>query len=201
MEASNFQQIKNKTGFHNGSYTFLPFGEAGRGFKLFTMKYLILLLFVIIFLLFDTNLGYAYGSPFYTHLSYMFQHSGIAHLIINSIAFIGVFRMTEQFIKSWELFVLAIISAFAASFFSIYTIPTVGASSLIYAMLGIYICITLLSKRAQIINKRKYLFFLLCVAIGLWISYLKGNSNFAVHLWSLAIGFLMGSLVCLWDKR
>lgn len=165
------------------------------------MKYIIVLLFVTIFILFDNSLGYTRNSPFYTHFTYMFQHAGIVHLIINSFAFIGVFRMTEQFVKSWKLSVLAVLSAFAASFFSIYTVPTVGASALIYSMLGIYIGITLTGKNIQITDKRKYTLFLVCMALGLLISCFRSNSNFAVHIWSLALGAGMGLVLSICGKE
>lgn len=61
---------------------------------------------------------------------------------------------------------------------------------MIYAMIGIYIGITSISRRIKIADTRKYLLFIVRVAVGLLTSLLRPNSNSLVHLWSLAFGFI-----------
>ena len=155
------------------------------------MKYLFILVFVLAYILFGTELGYTVTSPFYTHLTYMLQHSTIIHLVINSIAFIAVFNNLQKWVNKWLIAGIMTLSGFIASFLSQYEIPTVGASSMIYGMIGMYISITLFSKQIKIANTRKYLLFLTCIGIGLLVSLLKNNSNFFVHLYSLVIGFVL----------
>ncbi len=152
------------------------------------MKYLFILSFIVVFALFGLELGYADGSPFYTHFTYMFQHAGLVHLIINSIAFIGMFHSMRRFAGKWYIVVSMLSCGFAASFLSAHEIPTVGASAIIYAMIGMYIGITSFSPRVKIADPRKYLLFITCVVMGLLVSLLRQNSNFLVHLWSLILG-------------
>ncbi len=68
--------------------------------------------------------------------------------------------------------------------------PTVGASSMIYAMIGIYLGIILVNRKIKIVDTRKYLLFVLYICIGLAVSLLKPSSNFFAHAYSLFFGFI-----------
>jgi membrane associated rhomboid family serine protease len=154
------------------------------------MKYLFVIVFVMMFALFGKELGYTDRSPLYTHMTYMFQHAGVVHLITNTIAFIGMFHALQRFVNKWIVMLSMLTLGFVASFLSMYEIPTVGASSMIYIMIGMYIGMTSLDRRIKIVDTRKYLLFIVCVAVGLLVSLLKQNSNFFLHLYSLLFGFI-----------
>lgn len=158
------------------------------------MKYVYVLIFILVFILSGLDLGYTNQSPLYTHLTYMFQHSGVVHLLMNSLAFIGMFRTMEKFINKWMLSVFIIISSFIVSFTAMYSIPTVGASSMIYTMIGMYFGITIYNRDIKIADTRKYLLFIFVVAVSLVVSYFKHNSNFNLHFFCMVFGYVISLL-------
>lgn len=165
------------------------------------MKYIYVLIFIIVFIFFGLKLGYTNKSPFYTHFTYMFQHSGIVHLLINSLAFIGMFRTMEKFVDKWLLSASIIAVSFVTSFMSIYNIPTVGASAMIYTMFGMFFGMTIYSKNIKIADTKKYLLFLSVVLISLTISFFKHNSNFVLHLSSMISGFIISIPISIYDNK
>ncbi len=158
------------------------------------MKYVFVLIFIIVFAFFDTSIGYTTTSPAYTHAFYMFQHANALHLVINSIAFISIFRTMERFVNKWELSIISMVIAFAASFISMYEIPTVGASGMIYAMIGIFFGLVV-SKEITIADKKKFATFAVSISVCLLISFLKHNSNFFLHIYCLLFGLLTSQIV------
>ena len=165
------------------------------------MKYIYVLIFSIVFILFGVEIGYTNQSPLYTHFTYMFQHSGVVHFLINSFAFIGMFRTMEKFVNKWVLSASIITVSFASSFMSMYNIPTVGASAMIYAMIGMFIGITIFRKNIRIADTKKYLLFLFVVLLSLTASFFKHNSNFYLHLASLISGFITSIPISIGDNR
>jgi membrane associated rhomboid family serine protease len=159
------------------------------------MKYLFVLIFILCLVFFDTDIGYTRTSPWWTHLTYQFQHAGMIHLLINSLAFVGMFRLLEKFVSKWLLSVSVILIGFAASFLSMYGVPTVGASAMVYAMMGIFISILNLCPDIKIIDRRKFAVFAVGVVACLTVSALKGNSNFFLHVFAIAIGLLAGMVI------
>ena len=158
------------------------------------IKYLFVFIFIFTFAWFDKSIGYTNSSPLYTHFTYMFQHAGIIHLVINSLSFLGMFRTMEKYINKWLLSGVCILFAFLTSFFSSYNIPTVGASAMIYIMIGMFLSITLLYKDVKINDKRKYFLFVFSVFISLIVSAFRHNSNFSLHILSLLSGVLIGTI-------
>ncbi|MDR0823889.1 MAG: rhomboid family intramembrane serine protease [Prevotella sp.] len=165
------------------------------------MKYIYVLIFIIVFVFCGLELGYTNQSPLYTHFTYMFQHSGVVHLIINSLAFTGMFRTMEKFVNMWILSASIIAVSFAASFIAMYDIPTVGASAMIYAMFGLFFGMTIYSKNIKIADTKKYLLFLSVVLISLIISFFKHNSNFVLHLSSMIVGFIISIPISIYDNH
>ena len=119
------------------------------------MKYLYVVIFISVFATFGLELGYTNNTPIYTHATYMFQHSGVIHLTINSLAFTGMFRTMEKFVNKWFLSAIIITTSFAASFTAIYNIPTVGASGMIYTMIGMFFGL-IISGEIKIKDKKNY---------------------------------------------
>jgi membrane associated rhomboid family serine protease len=161
------------------------------------MRYLFTIAFVLVYLFFGIEWGYTTVSPLWTHLAYMFQHAGVMHLVVNSIAFTGMFRVVEKSVNKYVLAAFIIIASFIASFIppSVYPTPTVGASSLTYVLIGIYLTNTKLP-----LSKPMTL-FILTVSISLAISFFKSNSNFFLHLFCLAAGFAPTSLKRCFQKH
>jgi membrane associated rhomboid family serine protease len=154
------------------------------------MKYIYVFIFIIVFILFDLDLGYTTNSSLYTHLTYILQHASIVHLVLNSLAFISMFRTMQKFINKYLLSGLIIIISFTSSFFAMYNTPTVGASAMIYAMVGMYFGMTIFYNNIKITDIKKYLLFTSTVIISLSVSFFKPNSNFDLHCFSILFGFI-----------
>lgn len=150
-------------------------------------KYLLITIFVISFLCGDTSWGYTRESALYTHFTYIFQHASLLHLIVNSSSFLALFRAHEKITPTRIILSISITSAVIASFFTAKDIPTIGASGMIYAMIGSLT--SLLIKKKAIIKKRLSMFvFLLGTSLSLTISLFQPNSNFSLHLLSMILG-------------
>lgn len=155
------------------------------------MKYLFVLAFIVVYILFGTELGYTDSSPLYTHFTYLFQHASVGHLFINSVSFIVLYTLLQRFMRPKVFLPVSLAIGIIASFFSMHTVPTVGISSAIYAMLGLYLGTTLFDKRIKIADTRRYGVYIGCIAIGLLISYFRKGSNFEVHIISLGMGIIV----------
>ena len=162
------------------------------------MKYLFVLIFFVVFFSFDKRLGYTTSSPFWTHFTYMFQHANIIHLGLNSIAFLGMFRVLEKIINKYFLSASILSIGFIASFMSMYELPTVGISSAIYTMIGIYLAM-ITSKKLTVKDRNKLAMFLFSIILCLAVSFFKTHSNFWLHLFSLIMGFIFWMIVELWN--
>ncbi len=149
----------------------------------------------MVFCLFDITIGYTNTSPIYTHITYIFQHASILHLTLNSLAFISVYTSLERLVNKYVFVGLSFASSIIASFMAMYNTPTVGASSMIYAMIGIYVYLIFTSNKMKMADTIKYLPFMICIVFSLAISYFKENSNFLLHIYSLAIGVFCGFII------
>lgn len=165
------------------------------------MKYIYVLAFVIVFALFGLEVGYTNQSAVYTHLTFMFQHSGVVHLALNSLTFIGMFRIMEKFIRKWELSAFIITISFASSFVANYDIPTVGASGMVYAMFGMFFGMTAWCDKIKITDTKKYLLSISLMILSLVASFFNPGSNFALHLSSVVSGFIVSIPISIYVNR
>lgn len=146
------------------------------------MKYLFILSFILVYAFFGLNLGYTNTSDWYTHSTYMFQHASFLHLAINCLSFLVSWIILSRIFKRW--FILpALLIGFAVSFIPLceYSLPTVGISGVVYAMVGMMIPYHRF--------KKAYLFYL-SIAISLIVSYFLKNTNFWLHLFCFISGVL-----------
>lgn len=150
------------------------------------VKYILSFIFILVYIFFGHEIGFVTNSPWWTHFTYTFQHASILHLVINTLVFINVFRVMEKFL-SWKVLLPAIyFIATCASFASVQSIPTVGASGMIYAMFGMMSFIVLFNSSSW---RQKRVFFL-SIAFMLLVSFFNKGSNFEVHVLSFLIGVL-----------
>ena len=155
------------------------------------MQYLIVLSFIIVYSVFDKSLGFSTTSPLNTHLTYMFQHASLMHLVLNSISFVILFKVLTIYVNKHKMFLSVLAIGFVASFFSEHLLPTVGASSMIYAMVGMLY--GLVCRKKLEFEDKKYIYLnLVTLLIYLTMSYLIKNSNFSIHFISLVMGFIVG---------
>ena len=151
------------------------------------MQYLFILIFILVYCFYGKELGFTSTSLWYTHFTYMFQHAGWIHLIMNSIAFVGIFRVLKAFYRKRVICTIILISAYCSSLFSSHSIPTMGASGMIYAMFGMFT--SLLVEKQITWNKNTALFYG-SIILTIVISLLKPNSNFLLHVYSMFFGFI-----------
>ena len=93
-----------------------------------------------------TFLGVSKSSEWWTYITYNFIHLSFLHLAINSIAFYSYWRIVKRFFPLYVIIpILLCVSAISAFFCSSDT-PTIGLSSIVYSLLGIYIPLMLYKK-------------------------------------------------------
>jgi len=122
--------------------------------------------------------GYSELSPAYTHFTYIFVHANIIHLFLNMFVFWKLYDYL-----GWFELLLSFIVAFVASFYA-YNLTTVGASGVVFALLGIFY--------TQYKFPLKYYFKnALIIGLATLIGYFS-NVNIILHLLCLGGGLVMG---------
>jgi membrane associated rhomboid family serine protease len=154
------------------------------------MPYVIVMIFMLGTLFLDKSFGYSLTSPWWTHFTYVAEHTNAIHLIINSVAFISVFRILQRFENKYKLLAISYFSAVFMSFFAAYELPTVGASGMVYALIGVFIAL-ILRNEIRFPKKRELIIFFSVIVISLTLSYFKSSSNFALHFLCLVSGFVL----------
>jgi membrane associated rhomboid family serine protease len=141
--------------------------------------------FVGTYLFFGTELGYTRESAWWTHFTYMFQHAGWIHLIVNGISFFGVWRTLSRFVPAWRLATAFPIAA-AGSFFCAHDLPTVGASGVVYALLGCFVAL-LAQRRIRFTEKGRPAVFVASLVLALAWSAVRRESNFELHVFAFGV--------------
>ena len=164
------------------------------------MKYFFIIIFILIYFSFGLKLGYTATSPWYTHITYSFQHASIMHLLINSFAFWTLYRVLERYIVSWHIAIIALFAAVSMSFFTEYSIVVVGASGMIYAMMGMYFFLVSIHK-IHFKDKTTLIVSVISVITFLIISFLKHNTAGMLHLLCLLFGYFITVFYWLLNKK
>ena len=173
------------------------------------MKTAFLSTFLAVFILFDNSLGYTSASAWWTHITYNFQHANIWHLLVNLIAFWCVFKSLERHIQPYKIVAISLAVSIVCSFLTAHpTIPTVGASGMIYAMIGMLFSINgvhylkvskSLKKSNRSIKEHPFcfqmMFFIFCIALALIAGFFIRNSAGFLHLYCFVGGFFAMSLL------
>lgn len=160
------------------------------------MKYLFVLLFFIVFFL-QPPLevwGYSSNSPLILrgvreaggvipHLTYMFLHANIIHLLVNSFSFLSMWIIMKRFYRKGYFYFIPFILAVLTSFIPlcIFDKPTVGVSGVIYAMIGMIL---------PYYHIKKFYLFYISIAVSLIISFYVPSINFYLHLFCFIGGIL-----------
>ncbi len=157
------------------------------------MKYLFPVIFLLVFLIFGLELGYTATSPWWTRVTYIFQHANLMHLLVNSVSFFFLFRALESMLRPRRITSTALTAAVAAAFLCVYDKPVVGASGMVYAMVGIYVALVVQYWNGKFRHpKTRYqvTVFLIAVTIALVVSFFKENTAGLLHLVSMVLGFV-----------
>ena len=163
------------------------------------MKTTFILIFIAVFIFFDNSLGYTACSAWYTHITYNFQHANVWHLLINSVAFFFVFRNLQRYIPPYKIVLLSLPVAIVCSLFTAhYSLPIVGASGMIFAMIGMLFSFAVIKAINYPKAPRKSLYIsLVCFTIVITIGFFQKNTAGMLHLLCLVGGFVAMSLLSL----
>lgn len=123
------------------------------------------------------------GCRWYQHLTYQFFHANIFHLVIN--LYVMWLCITRFKLSQRQMLMCFIISALPPATLPI---PTIGASGIVYAMLGII--------NTMVVKKLR---FAMWIAAYIATSALF-NCNWSIHLCCYALGFMSNSITLLWTR-
>ena len=151
------------------------------------MKQLLIISFVIIYVMFGSELGYSKISSLHTHFTYVFQHANVFHLIVNSLSFLSLYKAIKG-IPAYRFLSVSYIIAVIASFLSEKDIPTIGASGLIYSMAGVFFTTCIIGRRMCILDKKLFYFTIMCTVISLLAGFIGSSTNNVCHVISLLLG-------------
>ena len=161
------------------------------------MKYALPITWLIVFLITDCKqLGFTDTSPLYTHITYQFAHAGLLHLAMNAIAYIGIYAILCRIGINREAIIAAFISATLAptihySLFTVhYSLPTVGASGFIYALLAAPFA-SVLSWKRNLVDKSKFLKFYIILFVATALQCFIPNVNVSIHVISFVINAII----------
>jgi membrane associated rhomboid family serine protease len=153
------------------------------------MKYVIIVVFVAVYVFFGTERGFTADSAWWTHLTYWLQHGSIMHLVLNVVSMLGMMAILERFMRPAVMLTLAIVIAIGVSWLVSYSIPVVGASGVVYALIGMYMLLIVRGRIRFASTFNLWLFFV-SVFIFLIISFVKTNSAGMLHFLSMCAGFV-----------
>lgn len=153
------------------------------------MKILLIFVWVLIYAFFDLSLGYSSTTPVWTHLTYSFQHASFIHLVLNCVGFFFMMRALEIRYRPAVLIGVAYIISVGASFMVYYPKPVVGASGMVYALIGMFAWVVL-TNLPRIVGKARQnnILFLITIAAALIISLLNPVSAGRIHLICMMAG-------------
>lgn len=155
------------------------------------MKYVVVMIFILGTLILDSSFGYSLTSTWWTHLTYIFVHQNFIHLLMNSIGFLVLFDLLQKIFNKWTLLCAVFLIAFIASFFANYPLPTIGASGVVYALIGAMIDLVLAGKIKHK-NRLNLFVFVFALLLSIMISFFKGTSNVLLHITCLWMGSVYG---------
>lgn len=75
-------------------------------------------------------------NEWYYHLMYNFVHVNILHLALNMMALYFIDSPFRKY-QSWYVITVAFLSSLAASYLSVKSLPTIGLSGFLWALIGI----------------------------------------------------------------
>jgi membrane associated rhomboid family serine protease len=110
-----------------------------------------------------------------------------------------MFKVLTNYVNKHKLLILSIAIGFIASLFARYSIPTVGASSMVYAMVGIMY--GLVCREVIIVKVELILINFVIFVVFMAISYFTKSSNFWVHADSSCLGLIISMFFSKYLKK
>lgn len=151
--------------------------------------FFIICLFMVAF---HIKVGFTTDSGVIERLIYPFFHAGVIHFAINMIALNTMYRCLNKVAKWYEIVAVAFLSSFVTTFVSASEKETIGASSLVFFMVGADLVIRWTECYFRI-DVRKMIIYTSSIAIFLLVSAF-GNTNFILHISNLFLGVIYGTI-------
>ena len=129
-------------------------------------------------------LGFSESSEFWTRFTYLLAHVGVIHMFLNILFIDLLLSNLRRWIYPDRLLAVAVTGAVLATFGAEASLPTIGASGVLYFILGAY---TAYRFNAAV------LFSVTMIALLNVFILSAGTTNVAVH----ALGFIYGLLFAL----
>lgn len=125
-------------------------------------------------------LGVHTGSEWYQYITYSFYHTSFWHLIINSLGFILYWEVLKRFTNKYICALIAFASAILSALICAFPTPTIGASAVVYSLVGIYCTGVFIGDRLE--KKIMYRTFIF-IAISLILPALVNHRiNWLLHI-------------------
>ena len=119
---------------------------------------------------------------------YQFAHASWLHLIINALSLILIFNPIRKIYEErfgetsqWVFFAISYLGSILAALLTPQSIPTVGASGIVFFLLG-----ELIMLRPTLKQLQGYIY----VALAIIVQIIRGKSNVALHI----VAFILGAL-------
>lgn len=153
------------------------------------MIYLFIIICTCIWALVSDASAYGVSIDHMTYAyCYQFFHASWQHLLVNSLSlalmFTPIKRVYEERFgetSQWEFWFILYLGSVLAALFCARSVPTVGASGMVFFLLGMLIML-----RPTLRQLQSYIY----VAIAIIIQFFRGNSNVALHI----VAFVLGAL-------
>ncbi len=118
-------------------------------------------------------------------LTYSFAHTSWLHLAVNTLALAMMYPPVSRLYccryncSTWHFFGVVYLVAVSAGLATAAQVPTVGASGMVFALLGILLLLNPTMRQV-----RNYLWVALAVGVQIYF----GNSNVALHIVAFGLG-------------
>lgn len=141
-----------------------------------------------------SSLALTCDSAWWQYVTFNLLHASLFHLIINSIAILIYWRILKNVVNRYFFIIILAISVFISAFLGCCKIPTVGASAIGYAMIGIYT----VSLYSGLLNIKRSTRIEFLVAIGLsfvstWL--FAPSINTPIHVYAFSVATIL-SFIC-----
>lgn len=151
-----------------------------------TINIVCVLMYVFSFWLDTSVFGYSQTTGVTEHITYMFAHSSLLHLVGNLVAFNLLWSALEKINLRWGV-IVSFIAAILATWLSEMSVPTVGLSGVCFAMVGVM--------STRLYGNGDFMFALLTIALAQVAICIWGTSNVLNHAASFAIALLLTTII------
>lgn len=141
---------------------------------------------------FGIEYGYTCNSGILPRITYVFMHANLFQLIVNLI---GINSMVNSITKiTWypKIITYSIISSIGTTYISSSPIPTLGASGILYFLIGIDLVLRWFGCYFKI-SKKKMAYYTMFIILFLTITSFSSKINYKLHIINFLLGLTTGA--------